>query len=239
MKIDHVVQLVEDLDQAVANWKEMGFTVLPGGVHAGGLTHNALVVFRDGSYIELIAFRTASSQNHHWARFRGFWGPVDYAISAPNLVSYVGELMTHGLPYANVSEGGRRRPDGIELQWRSSIPTDDTHGLPFFIDDVTDRALRVPIQAANVVHTNGASGIAQIRVYVSSIDVALGNFEALFGKGNAAGNTMSFELQGSRLCVTQPVVGSAEALFLAKRGAGPMAVTIAAPVPIIVKPSAL
>src|SRR5207249_370550 len=35
--------------------RALGFTVVPGGVHAGGLTHNALIPFADGRYLELLA----------------------------------------------------------------------------------------------------------------------------------------------------------------------------------------
>ena len=53
--IDHVVILVEDLDAGIRQYRDMGFTVVPGGKHPR-FTHNALVSFADGSYLELIAF---------------------------------------------------------------------------------------------------------------------------------------------------------------------------------------
>ncbi len=55
--IDHIVILVPDLEQAERDYTARGFTVTPGGEHAGGLTHNALIALADGSYLELIAFR--------------------------------------------------------------------------------------------------------------------------------------------------------------------------------------
>ena len=54
--IDHIVILVRNLEEAIADYTALGFTVTPGGVHADGATHNALVPFDDGSYLELIAF---------------------------------------------------------------------------------------------------------------------------------------------------------------------------------------
>ena len=45
--IDHIVILVDDLDQAIQSYTEAGFTVIPGGEHTGGATHNALVAFRE------------------------------------------------------------------------------------------------------------------------------------------------------------------------------------------------
>ena len=35
----------------------LGFTVIRGGEHANGITHNVLVVFEDGAYLELIAWK--------------------------------------------------------------------------------------------------------------------------------------------------------------------------------------
>ena len=55
-RLDHLVILVRDLDQAIREYEVLGFTVIPGGEHADGLTRNALIPFRDGSYLELVPF---------------------------------------------------------------------------------------------------------------------------------------------------------------------------------------
>lgn len=55
--LDHIVLLVPN--ETLANlpaWITDAFTVLDGGAHAGGETENKLIVFQDGSYIELISF---------------------------------------------------------------------------------------------------------------------------------------------------------------------------------------
>lgn len=54
-QIDHVVIAVSDLARAVADYRALGFTVLEGGVHASDATHNALIGFADGTYLELLA----------------------------------------------------------------------------------------------------------------------------------------------------------------------------------------
>jgi hypothetical protein len=75
--IDHVVIVVRDLAQASADFAAAGFTVTPGGEHADGATHNALIPFADGAYIELIAFKepdrpsTHTSGGRGWPRVRG------------------------------------------------------------------------------------------------------------------------------------------------------------------------
>ncbi len=67
--IDHVVILVKDLAQATADYTELGFTVVPGGEHSDGASHNALIAFADGSYIELFAFKREAPE-HRAARPR-------------------------------------------------------------------------------------------------------------------------------------------------------------------------
>jgi len=50
------VILSSHLDRAVSGYEGLGFVVTPGGEHADGLTRNALIPFKDGSYLELVAF---------------------------------------------------------------------------------------------------------------------------------------------------------------------------------------
>src|SRR5918998_5896519 len=70
VELDHFVIVVADLDRAIEDYAALGFTVTPGGVHADGRTHNALVPFADGTYLELIAFRAGvDAPDHHWWRF--------------------------------------------------------------------------------------------------------------------------------------------------------------------------
>ena len=60
--IDHIVIAVVDLAVASRNYEGLGFTVVPGGRHPVG-THNALIAFADGAYIELIAFYEKNTQH--------------------------------------------------------------------------------------------------------------------------------------------------------------------------------
>ena len=57
LKLDHTVVLVNDLDQAVKDYTQLGFTVSPGGEHAGGISRNALIHFQDGSFLELLVMK--------------------------------------------------------------------------------------------------------------------------------------------------------------------------------------
>jgi hypothetical protein len=157
--LDHVVLVVLDLATAVAEHRARGFTVTPGGQHAGGLTHNALVGFQDGSYLELIAFHdlAAAHEKHSWAPVAergGGW--ADFALLADDLrddTAALGSLLARP-----PEDGGRTRPDGVALAWRVARLHKP---LPFLIEDVTARDLRVPGGDA-AKHANGTTGVASI-----------------------------------------------------------------------------
>ena len=61
MLFDHLVLVVDDLSEATARFESMGFTVTIGGTN--GPTHNALIVFSDDTYIELIALRSSVARS--------------------------------------------------------------------------------------------------------------------------------------------------------------------------------
>src|SRR6266851_826989 len=83
--LDHVVIAVDDLDRAVADYQSLGFTVYPGGVHHGGVSHNALIVFEDASYFEIIAYREAAPANRWWhVLTTAGEGIVDFAVLPEN-----------------------------------------------------------------------------------------------------------------------------------------------------------
>ena len=65
--IDHIVILVSELESAIADYTALGFSVVRGGDHPG-VTHNALVAFADGTYLELIAFKQPDEGHHWWQR---------------------------------------------------------------------------------------------------------------------------------------------------------------------------
>lgn len=164
-QLDHVVIVVRDLAAAMDDHRRRGFTVTPGGEHAGGLTHNALITFSDGSYLELVAFHDLARSIDHrlWKIAADGGGLATCALLSDDLaadVAALGELVTQP-----PTPSGRIRPDGVELKWRTARLQSP---LPFLIEDLTARELRVPGGAA-AEHANGATGIAA--VVVGAIDI--------------------------------------------------------------------
>ncbi|HYU82696.1 MAG TPA: VOC family protein [Candidatus Polarisedimenticolia bacterium] len=165
-QLDHVVLVARDLNAAIADHRRRGFTVTPGGEHADGVTHNALITFADGSYLEIVAFRDlARALSHRWWKFAADGGGLaDFALLSDDLAGDAAALAE--LVKTPPKDGGRIRPDGVELKWRTALLQPP---LPFVIEDLTARDLRVPGGAA-AEHANGATGIAS--VVVGAVDIA-------------------------------------------------------------------
>jgi catechol 2,3-dioxygenase-like lactoylglutathione lyase family enzyme len=183
LRLDHVVILVSDLDAASADYTALGFTVVPGGAHANGLTHNALIAFADGTYLELIArvpgvAQPSTEPPSRLLRSEPDEGLADFALLTPDLAATVAEARGRGLALADPAPSGRNRPDGQRLGWASSFPS--TPDLPFLIQDTTPRPLRVP-QGTAQEHANGVTGIARLTIAVQDLDASIARYEALLG----------------------------------------------------------
>jgi len=183
--LDHVVLLAGDLAAASYELGLLGFTVVYGGEHAALGSHNALIPFEDGSYLELIAFRTPGAppapegpagRMARW-KARGE-GLVDLALVPRDIESAIRDAGKRGLQVLGPLPGGRARPDGERVEWRGGLP--DGFDLPFLCADVTPRSLRVPEGLARE-HPNGATGIRRVTVGVHDVDASLRRWRALLG----------------------------------------------------------
>ena len=190
--LDHLVILVEELEEAVAGYEELGFRVTPGGEHADGLTRNALVPFADGTYLELVAFiDPAGGRDNVWG-WRPFLetggGLVDYCVASGDLIADTRRLEEAGFGVEGPDEGGRRLPGGEEIRWKIARVRQEGRVLPFLIEDETPRASRVPTGSATE-HPNGATGISQLQISARDGEKALESLAALTDDRSARGDT--------------------------------------------------
>lgn len=114
-QLDHVVLLLpyKDITQP-PEWLTQHFTISPGGRHADGKTENRLVLFADGTYLELIAFvddDPEKRRGHWWDRP---FGVIDFALTTPDQefgeLSGITERLSHSgtqISYAAPKEGGK------------------------------------------------------------------------------------------------------------------------------------
>ena len=222
--LDHVVIAVGDLEQAIADYRSVGFTVVPGGRHPGRTSHNALIVFDDGAYIELIAW-TAPNDAERWNVMHRTYGDgfMDFALIPDDLPRATAEAKARGLPLNGPIDGGRVRPDGVELKWQTA--RQETFDLPFLCGDVTPRALRVP-QGESGRHANGALGIPRLVVAVNDVQASRARYAALLGRDSLRLHACEITL-ASPGAATVPGFERQTAQRLQTRGEGPCGIAIA------------
>lgn len=177
--IDHLVVVVKNLDQAAKDYAQLGFTVVPGGQHPVG-SHNALISFRDGSYLELIAFYREATDHRWWEPLGKGERLVDFCFQTDDLRGDTKKLKDAGVAINDPVPWSRKRPDGYELKWLLSLATGSDRGVaPFLIEDVTPRGERIPQQCT---HENGVTGIDKVTVAVGELAPIEKWYGALLGE---------------------------------------------------------
>jgi catechol 2,3-dioxygenase-like lactoylglutathione lyase family enzyme len=235
--IDHIVIAVRDLAAASDDYARLGFTVTPGGEHTGGATHNALISFADGAYFELIAFREPDRPQDHkwWGRFAKGEGTVDFALLSESVDFEGDRLRQAGIEIDGPHDGGRLRPDGQRIAWRNLGLAAAGAPLPFMIEDVTSRDLRVPTGAATE-HSLGVSGIAGLILLVDDLERASAPYQALLDTpGESSTPTIDAVRRARRFTSGSQWIELAEAApsaadlqrHIEERGAGPYEIVLA------------
>ena len=181
MLLDHLVLFVDDLTTAITRFESKGFTVTPGGTN--GPTHNALIVFSNDTYIELIALQSSRARlilrslRHigvlalrRWLKrdlqtrlldwMSGPQGLIDLCFRGTELNEISHSSPLSGIGLTDPVQFKRHRPDGIVVQW--TLRGANNRRQPFFIQDATPIDYRIP--AGDVrIHPNGAVGISEVR----------------------------------------------------------------------------
>jgi Glyoxalase-like domain len=140
--LDHIIWACSDLEQGTRRFEELtGIRPRFGGVHTGGLTHNALVAIGPRCYLEILApTGAARAEDDSWCRMaRGAREPrlLTYCLRGPRPLTEIAALgRRQGWRDSVVADNGRRTPDGVELRWQWIAPKIDRFALafPFFID---------------------------------------------------------------------------------------------------------
>ncbi len=178
LRVDHVTVAGRDLTDLRAKFAAIGIPTEYGGKHTNGLTEMAQASFPDGSYLELIAAQDpkAGAGSHYWARFiDGNAGPCAWAIGSSDIAADAARLGGH------VTDGGRKRADGVELRWKTSSIGAGIQGtyFPFMIQDITDRKLRAfPNGKPSINHLRG---VAAVYIAVNDLAKAVTDYRKTFG----------------------------------------------------------
>lgn len=170
-QIDHIVILVSPEEfENVPSWLTDNFNIIEGGTHSKGTSHNKLIIFQDGTYLELFSWVDpppadvpAHADFPGWAD-KPLGAIIDWAVTGADahgkfhdVTSQLKESLSDGenlnVSYDQPIAGGRKRKDGQELRWVTTRPrrlntadvnSDTDLGVPFFCHDISARELRVP-----------------------------------------------------------------------------------------------
>lgn len=194
MLLDHLVLVVDDLPTAVTQFESKGFSVTPGGTN--GPTHNALIVFADDTYIELISLQSSRTrfimrmlrrlgvfalrglfatdlQTRLLGWMSGPQGLIDLCFRGADLAQITESSPLHSLSLTEPVRFKRYRPDGLVVEW--TLRGSKTLRQPFYIQDRTPIEYRIPMGDART-HANGALGILEVRTR-ECIEVSASNVE--------------------------------------------------------------
>lgn len=188
--LDHVVVVVDSLAKSSEAFRAAGFVVTPGGRHESLGTENALIVFADGTYLELLATRERGERESlrelrgtdgweahlHEAsavgrRFlpalAGPDGVADFALRTTMLDRLAQESRRRKFVMTGPVAFGRERPDGVRVEMKLLFPAEPW--LPFLIEDRTPLSARIPDDPAAREHPNGALGLGRVTVRTPAI----------------------------------------------------------------------
>jgi catechol 2,3-dioxygenase-like lactoylglutathione lyase family enzyme len=238
-RVDHVMICVPDLEQAIEQYRKLGFNMYPGGVHTGKGTHNA-IAFNDEDYVELLAIRDpaeyqgAASKGTGWggnlAEFVAAGGGIRYVIiQSDDLAADVAAMRKRGVDVNDPVDGSRRTPAGLDLRWKLAV-LGAGNPLPiFFIQHLTpveERRRQVPTAGD---HPNGVYKLERAYVVTSEAEAAAAMYAKVLGmpqpelhRGTVIKSNMAvFEIGPTGLGIAEPYESGPASDALESRGPGP------------------
>jgi hypothetical protein len=196
--IDHLVIVVNDLESVAQDYRQLGFTVVPGGRHPVG-SHNVLIPFADGAYLEIIAFYRQATDHRWWDPLETGERLVDYCLQTDDLRGDTEKFRGSGIEINDPVPWARTRPDGYELKWLLSLARGRHRGVaPFLIEDVTPRDERVP---QTLEHRNGASGVSKLTIAVRDTGPSGRSYQYVLGRAGESTKDSTLSAAGLRFPV--------------------------------------
>jgi hypothetical protein len=237
INVDHAGICAYQLEPIQKAFASLGLEAVYGGAHATGGTHNALLGFDDGSYLELIAPQHPESMSKETRDYEAlkpdlaqtcFW-----ATGSHNIPNDVQALRQRGFDIQSPQLGSRQRPDGILVVWDTAAIDQKSGGdiLPFFIEDHTRRGTR--IQPSPSVTGGELRGIEWVVLGVRDLDASIALVRKAYGwpaptlaTDTAFGAKMAY-FSGTPVLLATPIDKTSwMAGQLEKFGQGPIALLI-------------
>jgi hypothetical protein len=178
--IDHIIVCGSDVDRMMEQFESFGLPTEYGGVHDNGITHNGVICFEDGSYVELLGMYDESQSPRREAFIKNDVGPCGWAIEAASIETEAESYAQRGVVTDAPFSMSRVGPSGEVAEWKVSFMGVDEPGqrLPFLIEDTTPRERRIRPTTTN----SGTElvGISRVIIGVNDLDRAVAEFRRLF-----------------------------------------------------------
>lgn len=197
MRLDHILIRVDNLEKAMADFREMGFNTYPG--NAGKKCHHAMIYFQDDSFIELIDASKFPASLIFLSKIGllNLFGPffrriTHYAASGEQFLDYavhttgIDELYKRVKPnnkQLKLHQLKRANHLGTKLTWKLVVC--DSMQLPFIMSDYSPDKL--PVEDATA-HPNGITGISKMWIEAVNREEYAQEFQHRF-----ASNLLSLE----------------------------------------------
>jgi len=185
LKVDHATAAGKDLRAMERALQAAGVPFEYGGPHANHATEMALTSFADGSYLELIAIQPqadpAAVAASPWNKcMQANAGPCAWAVRPADLPLEAGRLQQAGIAVTPPARNGRRRPDGVQLEWETAqVGPANGNFFPFLIHDFTPRERRA--YPSGKPTAPRYTGIMKVVLAVSDLEAAIARYEQAYG----------------------------------------------------------
>lgn len=223
---DHLVLKVNNLSRAIETFSQAGFTVTKGGIHKGGYSENALIFFKDGSFIELLAMKEGLKPfllrlysrtrgfmrlkySRKWGLFHRFYdraltlpeGLTDFCLLTPDLKQELERIDMEGLFVTKPMNASRKKPDGTVVRWQmaSTLLTE----LPFLKGPYSPKSAPSAEQSS---HANGIEGVKSVTMLALDFKEMVRNLSILLNQNaryaeQSRDTAASFDLGTTELLV--------------------------------------
>lgn len=224
-------------------YRLLGFDVFSGGRHEHRGTHNALIRFGGGEYIELLSVYDPDRAVRSGPNGRALaeflhdreGGLVGHCFATHDIEAEASRMREAGLELVGPFEMRRERPNGRTLTWRLLVPVDIPwrRRWPFFIqwDDPIEKRLAVEGVGA---HLNGASMLTGVAVGVCDLAKAMTLYSILFETeplhrddvAEVAVERATLDIRGFTIDLLAPTSEGPVQKALEREGEGPLEVTV-------------
>lgn len=238
-RFDHAVIAVRDLDEAIRQYRRLGFEVDPGGHHTGLGTYNALIRF-GLDYIELISIYDQDEVVRSGPRGTTLQDLLQkragalaaFALATNTIQQEAAHFRQTGLEAAGPFPMERLRLDDHLLQWRLLVPQGISYRRPwpFIIQwDAPDEQRLTWDKPGN--HPNGVTGWFGIDVAVRDLESGLHLYKDQLGLEEVSreinAQHAQFRIGSSTINLFAPGSSDIAQRTLDEVGEGPMSLYLA------------